>query len=91
MRLTEGIAAIGPIDRGERMRIKDNVACECNDPGCNGHLRASVCRENATEILYRVDMEDASGTAMCNLCAIDAFESGVFTDSAPLASWAKRS
>jgi len=35
----------------------------------------------ATTILYRVDMEDVTGTAFCEACADDAFASGLFTDS----------
>jgi len=30
-------------------------------------------------ILFRVDMEDETGTAMCEECADDALDSGVFT------------
>jgi len=44
---------------------------EC--PVCHGH-----CQNPATTTLYRVDMEDATGTPMCEACANDAMESGVF-------------
>lgn len=52
--------------------------CECADPGCpycEGH-----CKNNGNFILYRIDMEDTSGTCFCEDCAEDAMESGVFTD-----------
>ena len=53
--------------------------CECSDkqcPACKGK-----CKRIARTVLYRVDMEDVTGTAFCNMCADDAMESGLFTDS----------
>ena len=50
--------------------------CECSDtkcPHCNGG-----CPDKATYICRRVDMEDETGTLMCEDCASDAMESGVF-------------
>ena len=52
--------------------------CECSDPGCPAHLGLSSCAREGADILYRIDMEDETGTAMCEACAADAFESGVF-------------
>jgi hypothetical protein len=40
------------------------------------------CHEQACVTLYRVDMEDRTGTDFCEQCAADAMESGVFTDAA---------
>ena len=54
----------------------DYGMCECSDPECpccHGH-----CNRKAVTILVRSDMEDESGTAMCEGCADDAMESGVF-------------
>ena len=54
-------------------------ACECSDPGCDACM--GRCQTmGPTSILYRVDMDDCSGTRMCEACAADAFESGCFTD-----------
>ncbi len=55
--------------------------CQCTDPGCPIHNGTSSCNRKSTSILYRIDMEDETGTPMCNGCAEDAFESGLFTDS----------
>jgi len=35
-------------------------------------------RKHAKVTVYRSDMEDRTGTPMCNGCANDALESGVF-------------
>ena len=58
----------------------DNNKCECSDFGCPAHKGESDCRKIATTLLFRVDMEDNTGTAMCEACAEDAFLSGLFTD-----------
>ena len=39
-------------------------------PKCSNKSRLTV--------VYRVDMEDRTGTAMCPTCVNDAMESGVF-------------
>lgn len=55
--------------------------CECSDPGCpccQGH-----CERRSAVTLYRVDMQDESGTRFCENCANDAYESGVFADTHP--------
>lgn len=57
-----------------------NVFCECSDPGCPEC--AGNCNHKAVEILYRIDMDDTTGTAFCDQCSADAMSSGVFTDVA---------
>ncbi len=56
------------------------MRCGCADPGCP--WCKGRCTRKAATTLYRVDMEDATGTPMCSRCAADAMESGVFTDTA---------
>jgi hypothetical protein len=54
--------------------------CECADGGCpccHGN-----CEREATVVLYRADMEDATGTPLCEGCADDAMDSGLFTADA---------
>jgi hypothetical protein len=36
-------------------------------------------------VLYRVDMEDIGGTLMCECCADDALDSGLYADGPMLA------
>ena len=57
-----------------------NQTCECADPGCPVHLRASNCTARARVTLYRIDMQDITGTRMCARCAEDAMDSGVFRE-----------
>lgn len=52
------------------------LTCECSDPRCPAC--AGRCRERADTILYRIDMRDITGTAMCEPCAEDALDSGLF-------------
>lgn len=50
--------------------------CECGNracPSCHGQ-----CCRWAVMTLYRVDMQDEGGTAMCDGCGEDALESGLF-------------
>lgn len=54
-------------------------SCECADPQCPLHIGNSSCPNRANTILYRVDMQDETGTDMCNSCAEDAYHSGLFT------------
>lgn len=51
------------------------MRCECTDQccPCNG-----TCHQRAVAILYRCDMEDKTGTAMCSECTNDALDSGLF-------------
>lgn len=55
--------------------------CMCSDPGCPACK--GYCNLAASTVVYRTDMEDESGSPMCTGCAVDAMESGVFTDEAP--------
>jgi len=57
-----------------------NFACECGDPGCPVHKGSEKCSAKPTQRLYRIDMEDETGTDMCDGCAEDAMDSGVFSD-----------
>ncbi len=52
--------------------------CECSDPGCPVHQGVAQCLIPASMVLYRVDMEDVTGTAFCDGCGDDAMDSGVF-------------
>ena len=52
--------------------------CECSDPGCPKHTGQSYCTLKATRRLFRIDMEDRTGTAMCEKCFEDALDSGMF-------------
>lgn len=52
--------------------------CECADPYCPTHDGISSCVRTGTERLFRNDMDDSSGTLMCDRCATDAHESGLF-------------
>ncbi len=55
--------------------------CGCTDSGCPAHHGCPDCRREATARVYRIDMTDETGTPMCEDCAADALESGVFTDT----------
>lgn len=52
--------------------------CECSDPGCSAHLGACMCPRAGDVTLFRIDMEDQTGTLFCHDCAADALRSGVF-------------
>ncbi len=52
------------------------LTCECADPGCP-HCKGE-CSGKAVECLVRIDMEDRTGTPMCEKCANDAMSAGVF-------------
>jgi hypothetical protein len=56
-------------------------ACECYDKGCKAHLGRTPCpkKHTRTRTLYRVDMEDRTGTHFCGACAADAMDSGLFS------------
>jgi hypothetical protein len=51
--------------------------CECADPGCP--CCKGSCQAAARSVLFRVDMEDATGTPMCDGCGGDALDSGLFS------------
>lgn len=57
------------------MKMKEQF-CECADPGCP--MCHGQCSEQATDIAYRIDMEDDTGTPLCPDCGDDATESGFF-------------
>lgn len=62
--------------------VPGDSQCECSDPGCPAHLESlesSECFKIATIVVYRIDMNDETGTFMCDECACDALDSGVFT------------
>ncbi len=52
--------------------------CECLDIGCPIHEGTSCRTIGHTWTLYRIDMEDVTGTRMCDPCSNDAMESGLF-------------
>ena len=56
--------------------------CQCSDPGCPAHKAQSWCANIVSLTAYRIDMEDRTGTPMCEKCSDDAMDSGVFTTEA---------
>ena len=63
-----------------------DTACECADKGCPMH-KGSECSAVATCGVMRTDMGPNSGPWMCEGCADDALEPGVFApleDGLPL-------
>jgi hypothetical protein len=60
-------------------RSMTNWKCECCDPGCPEHKGQSECFNSAQrKPLRRIDMDDVTGTLMCEACADDAMSSGLF-------------
>lgn len=57
--------------------------CECSDRNCPEHAARAACVNAAETTLYRIDTQNASGTAFCEACAEDAIASGVFSSDAP--------
>ncbi len=53
--------------------------CECHDRGCPTHP-GHFCEAGGSVRVYRIDVEDETGTYMCDECATDAIDSGVFAD-----------
>lgn len=70
-----------PLDLKTRTLVhaQTGARCGCADSGCKVHTPRPNCVNGANTILYRVDMDDASGTLMCDDCANDATMSGLFT------------
>lgn len=61
------------------MAKKTLLLCECADSGCPVHKGKRECTENPTCTVRRIDMDDGETRfAMCNGCAADALDSGVF-------------
>lgn len=54
--------------------------CKCSDPGCPEHPGKSKCIKKATHALLRIDL--GGMVDMCEGCASDALESGVFAGDA---------
>lgn len=63
--------------------VPGDSRCECSDPGCPVHNGQSKCNHVATDLLFRVDMEDNTGVYFCDECAADALDSGVFSPYDP--------
>lgn len=61
------------------MKFLSEDSCDCADSGCPEHKGSDRCTNGADSRVFRVDMDDESGTAMCSHCAGDALDSGVFT------------
>jgi len=56
-------------------------SCFCADQHCPAHMLRTECTNPASTRVFRVDMDDSDGTAMCSECAEDAHASGLFTDT----------
>lgn len=56
------LAAIGGKDDGKRLCMDCDPGC----PVCHGR-----CTAQATEVAYRIDMIDETGTPVCDDCAGD--------------------
>lgn len=52
--------------------------CQDSDPGCPHHKGAN-CVNKATMTVYRIDMEDWTGIAVCHWCAEDMLNAGTFS------------
>ena len=63
------------------MAWQERTKCECGDPNCPVHKGEDECGNMGMAKLYRIDMEDRTGTNFCRRCAQDAYESGLFSDS----------
>jgi hypothetical protein len=66
------------------MRPKTSAKqCECHDPGCDHTEQGHHKDTRQYRILYRIDMDDRSGTMMCHTCREDAMLCGLFTEDGP--------
>jgi hypothetical protein len=52
--------------------------CECADPGCPVHKGREKCENRGTTKVSRIDMGEPATFKMCEGCAADALDSGVF-------------
>jgi hypothetical protein len=71
-------------DEIQASRAAKPLHCECLDLGCKAHP-GKACTdvgEGPTEILYRIDMDDKTGTCFCVPCAEDAMSTGLYTEEA---------
>jgi hypothetical protein len=60
--------------------IPGDARCECHESEwCHENIgEGTQCRLTATCVLFRIDMDDETGTAFCDDCAEDALDSGLF-------------
>jgi len=56
--------------------MKPIQKCQDADPNCP--VCKGDCENDADIILFRIDMQDETGTAFCVACAKDAMEFGLF-------------
>lgn len=70
----------GSVSVKEQSKMPKVRQCECSDPGCPCESRRCIGQRT---LIYRVDMEDLTGTLMCRLCCDDAMETGLFTEDNP--------
>ena len=64
---------------GSPKTIRPRPDCECGDSGCPEHKGMNFCRNVGRRTVRRIDMEDGETRfKMCEGCAADALESGVF-------------
>ena len=52
--------------------------CECYDKGCPAHQGEAECPHRALVTLRRIDWADQPRVRVCEHCALDMVESGVF-------------
>jgi len=72
---------ISSLDLKTRTLANVHGKCECADPECVHHKGISDCKDTANTIMYRIDMDDTSGTLMCDDCANDATQGGLFVEA----------
>jgi len=68
--------ALDPTVPRQRVKIPPPHFCECGDPGCP--VCQGKCYKPARTTVYRSDMKDETGTPMCQGCADDCLDSGIF-------------
>lgn len=75
------VSDVGQFDVHFETWIREAVIdpCECSDQGCPAGHGSEDCGKPSTERLYRDDMTDREGCALCDVCGSDALDSGVFT------------
>lgn len=56
--------------------LRKNHRCLCKDPNCP--ICKGKCHKRAKFVVYCLDMEDKTGTPMCEECTDDAMYSGIF-------------
>lgn len=73
-----------PHQYAKKKQDDDCRSCQCSDRGCP--CCKGKCKSQALMFVHRTDMDDAEGTPMCEGCAADALDSGVFQEGHSLAS-----